>query len=313
MKLDVISVGSASVDTFVTSSSPDLQLDLEKRQVLLPVGGKVLLDSLVTDVGGSGGNTSISFARLGLRAGFLGKLGSDADAHAVEKRLKHERVRVLKTQRKGHTGYSFILSALAHDRTILTYKGSNDSLGANDVLWSQLDAKWLYLGSLLGKSWKTQKSIAQFAAKKGMKLLFNPSLYLAEQGTKKLAPVLDACNILVLNKEEAQSLLKSKGTIPQLLKCLHKHAPLVVITEGPRGAHAYDGSKVYYARAHPVKVLDPTGAGDAFASGFLAAQMYGKNLAQSLRWGVAQAESILAKFGATNDLLTKKEMEKKCL
>jgi len=310
MTFDVISVGGAAIDTFVTSSSPDILV--KDKQVTLPIGGKILLDFAKNDVGGAGVNTSISFSRLGLRAGFLGKLGNDSAAQTIQLRLKQEGVDVLETAHSGKTGFSFILSGLNHDRTIFAYKGSSSLLSSQDVPWKKIDSKWIYLGSLLGEGWKTEEKIAWFASKKKIKLLFNPSLYVAHQGAKKLKEVLDACEIIVLNKEEAQALLNSKGTLPQLLKGLHKHVPLAVITDGPRGAHAYDGAKAYYAPAHHLKVLDPTGAGDAFASGFLAAIIFGENIPTALRWGIAQAESILQKFGATNELLTKKQMVKQC-
>lgn len=310
MGFDVLSVGGASVDDFLTSSSQDMQI--KDKRVSFPVGAKILLDSVITEVGGSGVNTSISFSRLGLRAGFLGKLGNDSAAHIILNRLRKDKVTVLNTPPSGKTGCSFILSGLEHDRTILTYKGSNNLLSVSDVPWKKINAKWLYFGSLLGEGWKTEMRIARFATRKGIKIMFNPSLYLARQGVKKLSPVLNACDIIMLNKEEAQSLLKSKGAIPQLLKGLHRYVPLVVITDGPRGAHAFDGKKAYYARAHPMKVLDPTGAGDAFASGFLAAIIYGKDIPAALRWGIAQAESILGNFGATSGLLTKKQIGAKC-
>ena len=306
MSFDVVCVGSATIDTFMTSSSVDVRID--EKSVSLPIGAKILLDTVVTDVGGSGVNTSISFSRLGLRTAFLGKLGNDAPAQTILRRLEKEGVTALKSKAAGKTGCSFILSGLHHDRTILTYKGSSNALSTNDVPWKNLAVEWIYMGTLFGKGWKTQEKIAQFAKRKGINLVFNPSLYLAEQGVKKLAPVLSASNILILNKEEAQSLLKSNGAVSQLLKGLHRFVPLAVITDGPRGAHAFDGKKAYYARAHHLNVLDPTGAGDAFASGFLAAHIYGKNISECLRWGITQAESILVKFGATNDLLTKKKM-----
>lgn len=303
MKFDVISIGSAAFDTFIRSSSVDIHI--KGNTVSLPIGGKILVDELARDVGGSGVNTSISFARLGLKAAFLGKLGKDA--LTVNKRLKKENVTILKTTPKGDTGQSFVLSGLNKDRTILTYKGSNDLLSVRDIEWKKLSTSWIYLGTLTKKSWNTEIAIARYARKNNISLMFNPSLYLAQKGLKALKPILNACSILILNKEEAESL-----TGRQALKKLQKHVPLVVITDGANGASAYDGKKIYHVAAHKITVLDPTGAGDAFASGFLAALIYGYNTQTALRWGVAQSESILAAYGATRNLLTKNQIMKVC-
>src|SRR3989344_3143107 len=123
MTFDVISVGGAAIDTFVTSSSPDIQMS--NKKVTFPIGSKILLDSAVTDVGGAGVNTSISLSRLGLKSAFLGKLGNDHAAQAIQARLKLENVKIIATAPKGATGLSFILSGLEHDRTVFAYKGSS--------------------------------------------------------------------------------------------------------------------------------------------------------------------------------------------
>ncbi len=309
MKFDVICIGSASIDTFIRSSSSDIHI--RRNNVSLPIGGKILVDELAYDVGGSGVNTSVSFSRLGLRSAFLGKLGRDFSAEQLKERLRKEDVKIIDTYPEGKTGQSFILSGLNNDRTILTYKGSNDLLSEKDIRWKKLDTRWIYLGTLTKLSWNTEVSIAEYAKKKGVRLMFNPSLYLARKGLKTLTPVLDACSILVLNKEEAQSLAGKLGS-RMLLKRLQRHVPLVVITDGPNGASAYDGRKFYNVAAHKVKVVDPTGAGDAFASGFLSAVIRGYSVQRALDWGLAQSESVLGAYGATNNLLTKNQMVKKC-
>ncbi len=144
-------------------------------------------------------------------------------------------------------------------------------------------------------------------------MLFNPSLYLAEQGKKFLKPVLDACTVLILNKEEAQAVTGKKTNITKLLKELQKDIPLVVITDGPRGAWAYNGMKIYSIKPTDVPVIEPTGAGDSFASGFLAALMLKQDIPTALRWGAAQANSVIQHFGATNILLNRKEITKQSM
>ncbi len=312
MKYDVISVGSASIDVFIGSKSKDIEMQKihAHEDVCMPIGAKILLGKLYADVGGAGVNSSISFSRLGFKTGLLSKLGKDMHAEIILHRLKKEKVDFLGKIEKGQTGHSVILTGLKGNRTILTFKGANDNLTKKAFSWKKLKTKWFYFGTLLNKSWKTQCELAKYAKKNKIKILYNPSLYIAEKGKKFLKPVLDACSILILNKEEAQALTRKKAGIPTLLKELQKIIPIAVITDGAKGAYAYNGIQTCSITPKQVKVVEPTGAGDAFASGFLAAIMLNKDIQTALQWGAAQANSVIQHYGATNKLLTRKEIMK---
>ncbi len=178
----------------------------------------------------------------------------------------------------GGTGFSIILIGIEKNRTILAYKGINDQLTAKDIKLKKLKAKWIYMGSMLGKSFQTCEKIAEFAKKKGIPIAFNPSIYLAQKGMKGLHKILSACKLLVLNKEEAQAITGKKEEINNLLKELQKHIQLVVITDGPKGAYAYDGIKKHTLHASNIKVVETTGAGDSFAAGFLAGMILNNDI-----------------------------------
>ena len=307
---DIITIGSATVDVFVkTKSSAREILKHESHQdVCLHLGSKVLIDEIHFDTGGSGTNCGVSFSRLGLKTGWLGVLGTDNNSRNVLDTVKAEEVDFLGVAKEGSAGYSVILVGLKHDRTILAYKGINDKLAEHDVSFSRLRTKWIYCGSMLCTSWNTLVKVVRYARKKGIKVAFNPSNYLASQGLAKLAPIVYGLDILVLNKEEAQGLLKmKKGKIPAMLKRLHKRVTIPVITDGRKGAYATDGKKMFTLKTHPVKVVDTTGAGDAFASGFVAAISRGKDIPTSLKFGQAQAESVLQALGAKQKLFTRKQ------
>lgn len=310
MKYDVICVGSASMDVFISSGSKEMEFEkIHKHEdVCMPIGSKILLNAFHTGVGGGGVNTSVSFSRLGFKTALLAKVGEDLNADTIKKVLAKEKVKFIGKTAKGQTGYSIIITGLHKDRTILTYKGNNDKLTEAP---KQMQTKWFYFGTLLGKSHKTQNKIAQYAKKQKIPALFNPSLYLAEKGMRYLKPILDACRILVLNKEEAQALTGLMADTKTLLKKLQKKIPVIVITDGAKGATAYDGKKIYAVTPRQIKVTDPTGAGDAFASAFLAAIILGKDIPTALKWGVAQAHSVIQHFGATNILLTRKKIQNK--
>ena len=146
---------------------------------------------------------------------------------------------------------------------------------------------------------KTQIRLAKILKKKGVKLAFNPSSYLTERKhlIKDLLPLAD---VLVLNKEEAQMITKNKD----LLLGLHQLTNgIVVITDKNKRIGCYDGKTKYYLKPNKIRVVERTGAGDAFASGFVAGLISNKNIAYCLRLGLRQSESVIRHFGAKNNLL----------
>ncbi len=312
MAYDIISIGSAAVDVFITSKSKNIEIENihAHEDVCLPIGAKILINKCCTEVGGSAVNSSISLSRLGFRTGIISKLGQDLNAEIIKKKLREEKVNFLGKSEKGESGYSVVISGLDHNRTLLAYKGNNDKLRKTDIQWKKLKTKWIYFGTMLGESWKTECALAKYAKKKKIKVLFNPSLYIAQKGEEFLRPVLDACSILICNKEEAKALTGINAGTRTLLNELQERVPLVVITDGAKGAHAYNGINFFSIYPKQVKVTDPTGCGDAFASGFLAGIILKKDIATALKWGAAQANSVIQYYGATNKLLNRREITK---
>ena len=274
----------------------------------MPIGAKILVDALCACPGGSGINSSISLSRLGFKVGTVTKLGTDLNADSILHTLKKENVSFLGVKGKGNTGFSVVFSGLRGNRTLLSYKGNNDKLSSRDIVQSKLKTKWFYFGTMLNTSWKTQCTLARYAKKNGINILFNPSLYLAERGRKFLQPVLSACSLLILNKEEASAIAGSAGNVKTLLKKLQRNIPLVVITDGPHGAQAYNGMTFYSVHPKRVTVKEPTGAGDAFGSGYMAAIIKGKTLEEALTWGTVNSASVIGYTGGQRGLLKEAEL-----
>jgi len=296
MKFDVVTFGSAVVDVFVNTEVAE-----KHRFMHYPVGEKILVKELRFDIGGAGTNTAVAFARLGFKTGCISELGGDENGKKIFDLLKKEKVKFLgKIVRNELSGYSVILDSRRGERTILTYKGANDEISLGDI--KKFKTKWLYLSSLLGMSFETQKKLAKILKKKGVKIAFNPSSYLIKK--ENLDSLLKICDILILNKEEAQMLTGKKDN---LLENLIKLGPeLVVITDKDKMITCYDGHNRYFLIPNKVKVVERTGAGDAFASGFVAAQIAKKSIKNSLRIGLAESESVIKYFGAKNRLLRMK-------
>jgi ribokinase len=194
------------------------------------------------------------------------------------------------------------------DRTIFSYHEKRVYKIQN---WDE--PKWVYYTSL-GYGFEVfQKELVEYlAARPKIGVAFNPGTIQMKAGLEKLKDFIKITDILFLNNEEAKELA---GDLP--LTGLHKElhllgAKLSVITDGKNGASASDGENVIkvnsYSDARPV--LDKTGAGDAFSSGFLSAIFYGKKLKEALAWGVINSGNSIKEIGAIKGLCTKDQIEK---
>lgn len=309
---DVITFGSAVVDIFV-----DTDVSEKGKFMQYPVGSKLLAKELRFDVGGGGTNTAVAFSRFGFKTGYIGKMGDDMGGKRILSLLKKENVEFLGRQEKDATsGYSVILDSKEDNRTVLTYKGINNEMKNSDLKKSKIKTKWLYLSSLLGKSFETQKKLVNNLHKKDVKIAFNPSDYLIKR--KNLKPILKKCEVLILNKEEAEMLIEGKNKkskkkikggkqVENLLKGLQELGPrVVVVTNKDKETMAFDGDEFYSIKPHKVKVVERTGAGDAFASAFVAGQIAGKSIDDSLKLGLEESESVIKYVGTKNKLIKRK-------
>ena len=292
MGFDVVSFGSAVIDIFV-----DTGLSEKKNFITYPIGAKILIKNLKFDIGGGGTNTAVAFSRFGLKTGCICKIGRGEHESDILKLLKKEKIRFLGKQEKEKSGYSIILDSKEKSRTILTYKGINDEINPKDI--EKFKTKWLYYSSLLGQSFQTQIKLVRSLKKQGTRLAFNPSSYLIK--SKNISPLLKLSDILILNKQEAQMLTRGKQNLLEELHNITKG--IVVITDKDKKIQAYDGKKKYSLMPHKIKVVERTGAGDAFASGFVAGQIVNKTIQQSLVLALKESESVIKHFGAKNNLL----------
>ena len=307
---DVLTVGSATADVYSKTEFSELLKGKNKEEcIAYPVGSKILIKELTLTSGGGGTNTAVSLARLGHKVAFLGKMGSKENSRRVIDDLKTEKVDTsfIVRSEKGRTGYSIILDSIKHDRTILTFKGSNNDLRFSEIKLKKLRTKWFYFSTMMEESFRTLEKLASYAVKSDIKIMFNISSYLAKKGVPYLRNILKKVNILVLNKEEA-CILVGKNNIESLLKKLHKLGPeIIAITDGKHGVYIFNNNYLYYGKPHNIKVVESTGAGDAFASSFLSGIIRKNDIEFAMKLGMANAESVIQYHGAKNILLSYKE------
>ncbi len=303
-KYNIITMGSATVDVFVDTGSDLFRKGKEKGIVEVPFGSKIAAKTDHFDIGGGGTNTAVAFSRMGFKTAYIGKVGNDANGKHIISELRKNKVDTHFISRSSEkTGFSVILDAEGRDRTLIVYRGANNEMKESDVKVSEIKTEWFYLATMMGDSFKALEKVAEFAKRKNIKVMLNTSSYLAKKGMRYLKKILDATDIFVLNDKEA-ALLSKKKRLQDMLKILYKSCNgIVVITLGNKGAVAYDGNKIHTIRANKIKVVESTGAGDAFASGFLAGYIKKGDIDFALKVGRAQAESVITQYGSKNELL----------
>ncbi|MBL7055199.1 carbohydrate kinase family protein [Candidatus Woesearchaeota archaeon] len=304
---DVITVGSNTVDVFAKTKFSELikifKPEGETDLLAYPTGAKILVEELNFTTGGGGTNTAVALSRLGHKVAYLGKLGDDENANFIINYLKKEKIDLIASRGKGCSGYSLILDSLEHDRTILAFKGLNDKFKFSEIQLKKLKTKWFYFSSMMNESFKMLEELSAYAKKKNIKVAFNASSYLVENGKGYLKKLLGNVEILVLNEEEA-CLLVGSGTVNGMLKELRSLGPnMVVITKGKRGAAAFDGKSIYQGIPNKIKIVETTGAGDAFASSFLSGIIKKKDVEFAMKLGITNAESVISYHGAKEKLL----------
>ncbi|MFA6193601.1 MAG: carbohydrate kinase family protein [Parcubacteria group bacterium] len=176
-----------------------------------------------------------------------------------------------------------------------------------------MKTKWLSVSSLTGKWTKQANQILNYISKSKASLILLPSTSQIRDDFPNLKRLSKVAKILILNRNEAleiASKLKNKAEdIKDLFKFLHNLGPeIVCVTDGTKGAYCSDSKKVYYSPIKKVKTVDATGAGDAFASGFLGFYLKGGDIKNSLRAGIVNSASVVQYIGTTKGLLTKKEI-----
>ncbi len=311
---DVITLGSGTIDIFAHTEFAELisMTDGVKKEkfVAYPVGTKILVNELRFDVGGGGTNTAVCCARLGVKAAWLGILGDDMNAKRITDCLKKEKVDCLAQEGKGITGTSIILDSIAHDRTILAYKGVNDDWKFKHTPLNKINAKWLYCCAMTGGSYEEMVKLVTWAEKKGIKVVFNASAYLAKKGRDFLKGMLDRTDLFVLNDEEA-AMIVGEGKPEDLCRRLLKEGPkMVVVTLGKDGSVATDGNHIYRVYCHEKDVVETTGAGDSFASTLMVGLIKENDFGYALKLGLANSESVVMGHGAKDKLLTWSEIQK---
>ncbi|HEY6737188.1 MAG TPA: carbohydrate kinase family protein [Candidatus Saccharimonadia bacterium] len=301
----ILTFGAATQDVFLTGKALHARRDVRTRDYVetFPLGAKVDVENVYYDTGGGATNAAVTFARQGLEVGYVGKIGHDPAGAEVMRALGKEGVAVdrVVTDGKLSTGFSVIMVASNGERTILSHRGASHDLKAKDIAIRTLEADWFYISSLAGNLDLLGK-LLKHANNHGIQVALDPGQGELAQ-LKKLRALLPLVTVIKANAEELRTLFGGDNLADTVARA-HGTCPYVVGTNGPTGSYAAIAGRLYQAGAYQkVKVVDRTGAGDAFGSGFVAALAKGLPVEDALSLGSANATGVVAQFGAKTGIL----------
>ncbi len=301
----ILAIGKATQDVFLTSNEFDPHTEGKVVYTHLPLGVKMEVSNVTFATGGNASNVAVTFARQGLHSEYMWTLGHDPASETVLRDLDVEGVETARVVHddKYQAGYSTILIATNGERTILNHRGvSTDEHGTDLDFAAITEADWVYPTSLANGGLELLRRIVDTAEKGGTKVMLNPAgPELAEPA--KLKALLESVEILCVNKEEMQQLVEGE-TLEELVRHALHYVPVVIVSDGPNGVVASDGKTIVRAGMYEdVPVIDRTGAGDAFASGFLSQWAQGRTLMESVLFASANSTSVVTKIGAKEGIL----------
>lgn len=311
--LDIVAIGNAIVDVIALADDAFVTSEGVAK------GSMRLMDEATSDSlysrmgpgreisGGSAANTVAGMAALGARCGFIGQIADDQLGAVFQHDIRANGIVFETPMRSGQpsTARCLILVTPDAQRTMNTFLGASQYLPEaaldRDLIAS---AKILYLEGYL---WDPEEPRAAmragigFAHDAGRKVAFTLSdTFCISRHRADFLTLIEsgALDILFANEHELLALVEGEDFDAAVATIAAKVETLVV-TRGAHGAVAVQKGEKASVAAEPVdKIVDTTGAGDLFAAGFLAGQVQGRSLEDSLRMGAIAAAEVISHYGA---------------
>jgi sugar/nucleoside kinase (ribokinase family) len=273
----------------------------EQQELLLALTAEEL--SVEFAAGGSGANSMIGIAQLGGRTAFSGKIGRDEHGKIYREKLEDLGVSACLAEGEGSTGSSLVLVSDDGCRTMNTYLGMSQELQTPDIDPKVIEAsKYLYLTGYL---WDTdsQKKAVRKALDEAKRVETKVALSLSDpfcvtRHKEDFKSLLQGhVSMVFSNQEEAFTMLDTKVT-QEAVDIMSKWTETVVLTLGANGAIISHLGETYYIDPLPISVEDTTGAGDAFAAGFLFGMTHEFSPLESGRIGATLAGAVIEQTGS---------------
>ncbi len=284
--VDVVTVGHVLVDIrFLVSEfvGPDEE-------------GVIIKES--RGVGGSAANVAIGVRRLGLKSAVIAKVGFDSFGRIAVDELMKEGVDLSGLRVGfGSTGFTVVIINKRGQILLYGFKGASEELTPDEVDVKLIEgARYVHIASL---RLDTSVEVAKKAKELGKVVSWDPGRVLSKLGLSKLKEVIEHVDVVLANEEEVANMtgVKDYKKASDMLRELGPE--LVIVKRGPRGAYVNSSEGCFdVPPLSPPKIVDTTGAGDAFAAGLLAGMSRGYDLSKAVTYAAAVATLKITKLGS---------------
>lgn len=313
---DVVCIGDIVTDAFIKliDDQAVTYKNDDGKWLAMQFGTKLPYDHVeILEAVGNAANAAVAFARLGLDSAFVTNVGNDQHGRDMIASLDKDEVKThfVRINHGKKSNYHYVLW-YKEERTILIKHEEYD------YHWPHFRPaeipKWAYFSSISNHAIPYHDQVADWLEQNpSIKLAFQPGTFQMEAGTERLKRIYARSEVLILNREEA--VLVTGGdynNLHDLLDRLHGlGAVIAVLTDGPDGAYASDGQQRLKMPLYPdpAPPKERTGAGDAFASTFVAALIKGNTLEGALQWAPINSMNVVQEVGAQAGLLDEKHLE----
>jgi fructokinase len=312
MSKKILGIGNAIVDVFVkVDDNFLLKNNLIKGSMKLIEKGEfeTLKDTIKIEkieAGGSVANTMAGISYLGGNSSFIGKINSDEFGRIYKKSLEKIKVNFYYSEKSENlsTGASIIFITPDSERTMCTYLGISSQLSKDDINEDHIkDHELIFLEGYLwdkGISEEMFKHVINLAKKNNTKIAMSLSdvFCVARHRNDFFKLLVNDLNILIGNENEINELVQKNNLLDSINE-LKKINKIVVITRSENGSLVILNNEITKCESIKVeKVLDLTGAGDLFASGFLKEYLDKSNINKCLQTGSELAAKVIEKIGA---------------
>jgi sugar/nucleoside kinase (ribokinase family) len=281
----------------------------------LPQSGELVLTSRTSlAIGGCAANVAVDLARLGRRAGVVGRIGDDFFGRFVAEELAQTGVDVshLTTTPGEATSCSMIVNVQGDDRRFIHSRGANQTLTGSEISRDMLrQTRAVYVGGYCLSDQPSPTTIAALfraAGECGVKTILDVVIPRPADYWTFLEPVLPFTDVFLPNNDEAETITGEKDPLTQARRFRAAGAKSVIITCGGQGSVAAGPVGSFRSGRFPIAQVDATGSGDAFAAGYIHGLLEGADVAECVRIGSALGASCVRATGATTGVFNSREL-----
>ena len=307
-KMKILGIGNAIVDVLCKVDEDFLKQNALTKSTMKLVNNnefKKLLSNLKieeTIAGGSVANSIVGLAQLGNKVGFIGKVSDDDLGAKYEDGLKKEKVEYFysKKKEKTPTGTCLILITPDSERTMVTFLGTAGKIEQFDIdIEAVKSSEILFLEGYLWDEGEPKKAFEKAISNANKVAMSLSDLFCVERHKSHfLDLVKNKLDIIFANEQEMMSLIDTRR-FEDVINFSKNSKKLIIVTRGEKGAFAIKDEEVVECRAKEnLNIVDLTGAGDLFASGFLDSHVKGKKLNECLQNGTKMSSKIIQVIGA---------------